>query len=143
MDENRDDREEETQDQSAEVPEEDERARLARRSVERLDRGKATTMKSRTLSNMKTLADEMMHLSGKLNSSALYINKLLEVLVLSPEEYSELSRAGVVEKPLTHKVESQKRESSGPNIAQLMQLAQGADVESLAEELLSRLQKGD
>jgi len=134
--------EEEADVQAAEEQKEG-RTELARRSVERLGRGGNRSLKLRTLSNMKTLADEMMHLSDRLNSSALYINKLLEVLVLSPEEYSELSRAGVVEEPLTQRGVGERREGSGPNIAQLMQLAQGADLESLAEELLSRLREGN
>ncbi len=92
------------------------------------------------LAAMKTIADDMMLLSDKLNSSALYINKLLEVLLLSPEEYSELTRAGVIDRPLT---DTGSKRPPSPDIAQLLQLAQGADLDSLAKQLLSRLGKDD
>ena len=98
------------------------------------------TPKARTLKSIKTLADEMVEVSDKLNASALYINKLLEVLLLSPEEFSDLTRAGVVDKPLTLR---EPLRSSGPSITDLLQLTQGADVESLTQLLLSRLGKDD
>lgn len=102
--------------------------------------GGSNPRRVKPLAAMKTIADDMMLLSDKLNSSALYINKLLEVLLLSPEEYSELTRAGVIDRPLTDT--SSKRPPS-PDIAQLLQLAQGADLDSLAKQLLSRLGKDD
>ena len=110
----------------------------ARRSLENLNRrSDSSAPKTKALRNMKTLADQMLDLSEHLGSSALYINKLLEVLLLSPAEYSELSRAGVVDEPLPIKARPER--SSSPNIAQLLQLAQGADLEALAQQLLSRI----
>ncbi|MFO8060454.1 MAG: hypothetical protein R6U70_07360 [Bacillota bacterium] len=110
----------------------------AGRSMADLGVGIPRSRRIRPLQSMKTIADEMMYLSEKLNASALYINKLLEVLLLSPEEYTELTRAGVIDRPLTD-AGSERR--SSPDIAQLLQLAQGADLDPLAKELLSRLQK--
>ncbi len=97
--------------------------------------------KEQTLKTMKTMADEMLYVAEKLNSSALYINKLLEVLLLTPEEYSELSEAGVVDKPLVQSSITEKK-SSNPDMAQLLQLAQGTDMEAIAQTLLARMQGG-
>ncbi len=98
------------------------------------------SQKGKALQSMKTLADEMLYISEKLNASALYINKLLEVLLLTPEEYTELSEAGVVDKPI---VQTERRQSSNPDLAQLMQLAQGSDMQAIAQTLLSRLQSDE
>ena len=118
-----------------------ERAKPSGRSMADLgDVGGSKPRNPKPLAAMKTIADDMMLLSDKLNSSALYINKLLEVLLLSPEEYSELTRAGVIDRPLT---DTGSKRPPSPDIAQLLQLAQGADLDSLAQQLLSRLGKDD
>ncbi len=126
-------KEEKTGEKRAEVP--------SKPSLEDLEhRLGSHTPKAKTLRSIKTLADEMVEVSEKLSASALYINKLLEVLLLSPEEFTDLTRVGLVEKPLTL---GESRRSSGPSITDLLQLTQGADVEALTQLLLSRLGKDD
>ncbi len=132
--------EEEKEESTGETEDSSEQSTPTGRSMADLgmELGGPRSKKARSLQTMKTIADEMMYLSEKLNSSALYINKLLEVLLLSPDEYTELTRAGVIDRPLT---DTGSHRRSSPDIAQLLQLAKGADLDSLAKELLSRLQK--
>jgi len=93
-----------------------------------------------TLGKAKTLADEMNDLAERLSATSLYVNKLLEVVLMSPCEYAELSKQGLVEPPLIPSLKEKKLPAS---FASLLEAAKSSDMEAVAEELLSRLQKKD